>query len=170
MRQSACCFTGHRIVAREDRAPLETALRAEIASLYARGVTAFYTGGARGFDTMAAEAVLEARETLPITLHLLLPCPEQCRGWTHSERMRYASILNRADSVTYMEETYTPDCMRRRNDALVEAAGHCVCYLQRAASGTMYTVSKARAAGLEIIHLLTTAPVFPESEDVPHET
>lgn len=159
MRRNACCFTGHRAIAPEDRVPLQTALRAEIRALCERGVTAFYAGGARGFDMLAAEAVLEARETLPVALHLILPCRDQCRGWPLAERMRYDAILSRADSVRYVADAYTADCMRRRNDALVAAAGHCVCYLKRDRGGTAYTVRRARAAGLEIIHLMTADPV-----------
>ena len=56
MRKNACCFTGHREIPSEDREPLRAALLSEIQRLYAeKGVTEFYTGGARGFDTMAAE-------------------------------------------------------------------------------------------------------------------
>ena len=66
MRKNACCFTGHREIPPEDREPLRAALLSEIQRLYAeKGVTEFYTGGARGFDTMAAEAVLKIREALP---------------------------------------------------------------------------------------------------------
>ena len=65
MRKNACCFTGHREIPPEDREPLRAALLSEIQRLYAeKGVTEFYTGGARGFDTMAAEAVLKIREAL----------------------------------------------------------------------------------------------------------
>ena len=96
---------------------------------------------------------------LPVALHLILPCRDQCRGGLLAERMRYDAILSRADSVRYVADAYTADCMRRRNDALVAAAGHCVCYLQRDRGGTAYTVRRARAAGLEIIHLMTADPV-----------
>ncbi len=163
MQRNACCFTGHRVIAKADRDPLRSALSAEIRALYARGVTRYYAGGARGFDTLAAEAVLEARETLPISLHLLLPCRDQCRGWPPADRLRYAEILRRADSVRYIAQAYTPDCMRRRNDALVDVAGYCVCYLQRAQGGTAYTVRRARAAGLEIVHLITMDMQCPDA-------
>ena len=64
MRKNACCFTGHREIPPEDREPLRAALLSEIQRLYAeKGVTEFYTGGARGFDTMAAEAVLKIRRS-----------------------------------------------------------------------------------------------------------
>lgn len=166
MRRKACCFTGHRIIAQADRAPLYAALRAEIRALAAQGVTDFYAGGALGFDTLAAQAVLEVRETLPVALHLILPCRDQCRGWKAADRQRYEQIRSRADSVTYVSDAYTADCMHRRNDALVAAAGYCVCYLQREKGGTAYTVRKARAAGLEIIHLMTTEPVQAALADV----
>lgn len=159
MRKNSCCFTGHRIIARADRAPLTSALEAELERLFARGITEFYAGGARGFDTIAAECVLRVRERLPIRLHLILPCRDQCRGWTSPERVRYGEILRRADSVRYVCEEYEEDCMLRRNDALVEASGVCVCYMQRPRGGTAYTVRRARHEGLEIIHLLTTDPV-----------
>lgn len=159
MRRNTCCFTGHRAIARVDREPLHTALRQEILRLYARGVTEFCAGGARGFDMLAAETVLELRRTLPIHLHLILPCRDQCRGWPRSLRLRYDAVLEAADSVRYMADEYDESCMRRRNDALVEAAAYCICYLQRQGGGTAYTVKKARQAGLEIIHLLTTEPV-----------
>ena len=93
-------------------------------------------------------------------------CPSRCtcccRAATSAaagRRARYAEILRRADSVRYIEAAYTADCMRRRNDALVAAAGYCVCYLQHDRGGTAYTVRRARAAGLEIIHLMTADPV-----------
>ena len=48
MRKNACCFTGHREIPPEDREPLRAALLSEIQRLYAeKGVTEFYTGGAR---------------------------------------------------------------------------------------------------------------------------
>lgn len=159
MRRNACCFTGHRIIAKADRAPLAAALEAEVRRLALRGVTEFYAGGARGFDTLAAECVLRVRETLPVKLHLILPCRDQCRGWTSPERVRYGEILRRADSVRYICGEYEEDCMLRRNDALVASSGICVCYMQRPRGGTAYTVRRARLEGLEIIHLMTTDPV-----------
>lgn len=159
MRLKTCCFTGHRIIAKADQELLAAALRMEILHLYEKGITEFCTGGAKGFDMMAAEAVLALRKTQPVHLHLILPCRDQCRGWPLSLRMRYDAILEAADSVHYIADTYTEDCMRLRNEAMVEASAYCICYLQRDKGGTAYTVKKARQAGLEIIHLLTTDPV-----------
>ncbi|MGN0479337.1 MAG: SLOG family protein [Hominenteromicrobium sp.] len=159
MERRGCCFTGHRSIAAADREPLRRALETEIRTLAGRGISDFYAGGARGFDTLAAEAVLRVRETLPVRLHLILPCRDQCRGWPTGDRLRYEEILCAADSVRYICDAFEEDCMRRRNDALVAAASVCVCYLNHPRSGTGYTVRRAREAGLEIVRLMTTEPV-----------
>ena len=142
MRKNACCFTGHREILPEDREPLRAALLSEIQRLYAeKGVTEFYTGGARGFDTMAAEAVLKG----------------QSDRWPYAEKRRYNEILKQADTKEFLFERYTPDCMLRRDDAMVARSGYCVCYLRDPAAkrgGTAYTVRKAKKEGLEIIHLI----------------
>lgn len=155
MRESACCFTGHRALSREDSAVLQYALRQEIARLTGRGVTAYYSGGAMGFDMLAAETVLEMRKTLPVTLHLLLPCRNQAEKWPPDLKRRYKALLQAADTVDYISEKYDSTCMFRRNDALVAHTAFCICYLQKPWGGTAYTVRKARKDGLEIIHLLT---------------
>lgn len=159
MRQRSCCFTGHRAIPKADMRVLPAVLREEILRLADRGVTEFFAGGARGFDMLAAEAVLELRQTLPVHLHLILPCPEQDAKWSAPLRERYRSILNAADSVCYIADEYDKSCMRLRNDALVESAAYCICYQQRETGGTAYTVRKARRAGLEVIHLMTAEPV-----------
>ena len=158
MRKKACCFTGHRIVSNADAAVLQTALREEIMRLHAQGVTEFYAGGARGFDMLAEEAVLELRESLPIHLHLILPCRDQDARWPNSLRVRFANIKEAADTVQYITDVYDESCMHLRNDALVQASAYCICYMQRERGGTVYTVKRARHAGLEIIHLMTTEP------------
>lgn len=158
MRKNACCFTGHREILPEDREPLRAALLSEIQRLYAeKGVTEFYTGGARGFDTMAAEAVLKIREALPVRLHLILPCKGQSDRWHFTEKRRYREILKQADTAEFLFERYTPDCMLRRDDAMVARSGYCICYLRDPAAkrgGTAYTVRRAKKEGLEVIHLI----------------
>ena len=136
MRKNACCFTGHREIPSEDREPLRAALLSEIQRLYTeKGVTEFYAGGARGFDAMAAEAVLKIREALPVRLHLILPCKGQSDRWHFAEKRRYREILKQADTAEFL----------------------CVCYLRDPAAkrgGTAYTVRRAKKEGLEVIHLI----------------
>ena len=155
MREHACCFTGHRMISAQDRPALEYALRGEIRRLYESGVTEFYAGGAVGFDMLAENAVLELREELPIHLHLMLPCKDQHEKWPAKQQKEYGRILELADSVRYISEEYTDTCMLCRNDAMVEAAEYCICFLKRKRGGTAYTVNRAKKAGCTVIQLLT---------------
>ena len=68
-----CCFTGHRTVPVGEKAQIEGALLKAIALLYTKGYRHFIAGGALGFDTMAANAVLSLKKRVKdITLTLIL--------------------------------------------------------------------------------------------------
>ena len=56
------CFTGHRTIPQTERAELKRRLRQETVRQIEGGATVFRAGGALGFDTMAAQTVLELRE------------------------------------------------------------------------------------------------------------
>lgn len=123
-----------------------------MATLIQAGVTTFLTGGALGFDTLAARTVLRLKEQYPcIGLHLVLPCLSQTRGWRTEDAMEYEAIKAQANSVVYTSKTYTRGCMHKRNRCLVDSSSVCVCYLTKDKGGTAYTVSYARSKGLSII-------------------
>lgn len=73
------CFTGHRTIAED----IET-LSARLYALLERFVTEqkitdFYTGGAVGWDALAALTVLKLRESYPeVKLHLVFRSPMEC--------------------------------------------------------------------------------------------
>ena len=149
-----CCFTGHRIL--KITPELGQRLRKAIIDVIGMGVTEFYDGGAIGFDMLAAEAVIDLKAVYPdIKLHLLLPCPpnEQTKSWNTAQVEKYEKILNAADSVTVVFEHYTKDCMKRRNQQLVELADCCICYCTNPRSGTGQTVSMAKEKGINVLNL-----------------
>ncbi len=149
-----CCFTGHRIIKLTPE--LVQRLRVAIVDVIGQGVTEFDDGGAIGFDMLAAETVIELKAEHPdIKLHLLLPCPseEQIKGWTQSQIVRYEQILKSADSVAVVSEHYTRDCMKRRNERLVEVSDYCICYCTNPRSGTGQTVRMAEEKGIPVINL-----------------
>ena len=81
----------------------------------------FGAGGARGFDTVAAMAVLELKEVYPdIRLILVFPCRNQTRGWRETDIQRYEWIKSKADKVVYTSEHYYNGCMQKRNRHLVD--------------------------------------------------
>lgn len=154
MRSQTCCFTGHRNIARRILPALTAELDRTTRALIAEGVRYFETGGARGFDTLAAETVLQLRQEFPhIRLILVLPCRNQTRGWRADDVRRYEAVMERADKVVYTGDVYTTECMRRRNRCLVDHSGVCAAYCTRSFGGTAYTVDYARRQGVRVIPL-----------------
>ena len=135
-----CVFTGHRALP-TDLQPLRQALRRRILQLSADGFTRFASGGAAGFDLLAAEMVLELRPHLPgLELHMILPCKGQDRAYSAGDRARYRRVLEEADSVRYTAEQYYDGCMLTRDRVMAAAADACICYLTHSHGGTAYTV------------------------------
>lgn len=149
-----CCFTGHRHIEKDKTAALSVALDRLIAALFDEGYDEFRTGGARGFDTLAALRVLHFKKEHPTCrLCLILPCRDQAKGWTRGERALWERVLGEADEHRFIEEAYTPACMHLRNRALVEGSDCCVAYLTENRGGTLYTCSYALKNGLRFINL-----------------
>ena len=149
-----CCFTGHRTLPPGVAVALCHALDRHIAALVARGVTEFRTGGARGFDTVAALRVLAAREkNAAVRLVLYLPCRTQSDAWREGERALYEDILSRADAVHYVSDAYVPGCMQMRNRALVDGSDVCLAYLTRSTGGTRQTFLYALKQGVPVVNL-----------------
>jgi len=153
-QERTCCFTGHRDIPQRHKEEIVRRLKNTIRDLAARGVVYYGAGGALGFDTLAAQSILDLQAELPIIkLILVLPCPSQAERWKTEDKMIYENIKARADKLVYVSREYTRDCMFKRNRHLVDNSGICVCYLERNTGGTAYTVDYARKKGLEIINL-----------------
>lgn len=153
-KKETCCFTGHRYAKREQLGGLqETLLR-----LAERGVRNFLSGGAEGFDLLAAESVLSLKRDYPeIRLVMVLPCPseEQTAKWTEKSRIRYYEILRQADEVILASEKYHKNCFRTRNETMVKLSAYCVCFYDKSdwRSGTGMTVRMCEKSGVEIYNL-----------------
>lgn len=153
-RSQTCCFTGHRAIPAEQYEPLKERLTDTIKSLIAEGVLYYGAGGALGFDTLAAQCIIEQRKNNPsIKLILVLPCRSQAKKWRAEDQQTYEAIKAQADKIVYTSEEYTRDCMFKRNRHLVDYSGICVCYKTKDSGGTAYTVDYATRQGLEIINL-----------------
>ena len=114
----------------------------------------FGTGGALGFDTMAAQTVLALKPRFPhIKLILVLPCQTQTKRWSENDQKIYNLIRHQADKIVYMSEHYYKGCMHARNRHLVDNSSICVCYLTASHGGTAYTVNYALQQGLRVINL-----------------
>lgn len=153
-KQRTVCFTGHRQLA-EDPAVIEARVTAIIETLIRRGYRCFCAGGARGFDMLAARAVLRLGEKYPfVRLVLVLPFWNQYRresGWTEDEIEEYHRLKAAAHQVIHLQQDYSRGCYYKRNRAMVQASSVCVAYQRSAQGGTAYTVQYAAEKGLEII-------------------
>lgn len=154
VRDYTCCFTGHRALPPEEREAIAYQLEQTVIMLIQAGIRFFGAGGARGFDTLAAQTILKLRRKYPhIRLILVLPCLSQTQGWRDEDIKVYESIKTAADKVTYTSEKYTQGCMHKRNRHLVDHSSICVCYLTEDRGGTAYTVNYAKKQGLKVINL-----------------
>lgn len=154
LRAKTCCFTGHRSLSHEEKLKVAVRLRVIIAEQIRAGIVFYGAGGARGFDALAAQTVLDMKKEYPqLRLILVLPCEDQTKGWHSEDIAVYENIKRRSDKIVYVSREYTPDCMHKRNRHLVDHSGTCICYLTRSTGGTAYTVDYARQKGLHVINI-----------------
>lgn len=156
MRERTCCFTGHRKIPQLEIEKVKRRLRKEIISAIKDGYLYFGVGGALGFDTLAAQTILELRKKYPdIRLILVLPCLSQTRHWKEADISDYEQMKIKANKVVYISKEFTKDCMFKRNRHLVDNSSLCICYLTNSSGGTAYTVRYAEAHSLNIINIAT---------------
>ena len=155
MRFETCCFSGHRVIPEDVREPLRKALERQIRFLIECEYYCFCSGGAMGFDLMAAQIVLELKKENPrLELRMILPFREQAERWNQKEREKYYTVLEQADKREYVcGEKYSPGCYRRRNQRLVDESDFCLYYMTRKKSGTGMTVAYANQKGIKIRNL-----------------
>ncbi len=153
-KETTCCFTGHRRIEKHMLGPLQKQLKTEISRLISEGYVTFSSGGALGFDIMAAQTVIQLKKKHPhIRLSMVLPCKEQDRNWSEEQRLIYRKVLYSADEITYTAETYHKGCMHKRNRYLVDSASYMIAYLIHDRGGTKYTVDYADRSGIPIVFL-----------------
>ncbi len=155
MQTTACCFTGHRHLPADKIEKIARNLDREIESLISKGVTTFISGGALGFDQIAASLIIAKKEMgKNIRLIFALPCKSQDALWSQQQKKLYQNLLAEADETIYVSEEYSYFCMRKRNYYMVEHSDYCICALRKEKSGTGQTVRHAQKQGIKIINVL----------------
>lgn len=162
-KEQTCCFTGYR----PNKLPWGTkesderctALKEKIydiiEALYSSGIRHFICGMAQGADTYFCEEVLKFKAShADITLEAAIPCEEQCARWPERDRNRYYTLVSECDYETLISTKYTPDCMLKRNNYMVEHSSVLVAVYDGKFGGTMQTVKTAQKLALEIIQIM----------------
>ena len=159
-RQGSCCFTGHRPGklpwGYDEGDPRCAALKQRIAdaaeAAYQEGFRHFLCGMALGCDLYFCECVLRLRQDHPdVTVEAVIPCPTQAARWPAAQRERWRRLVAACDYETLVSQSYTPDCMQRRNRYLVDHASLLIAMYDGTPGGTRYTVEYALRRGVEIV-------------------
>ena len=149
-----CCFSGHRKIPKDNYPFIQSNLRTAVVNNIEKGYRFFETGGALGFDTMAAQTILELKEFYSqIKLILVLPCITQTKSWLKDDIDEYNRIKELADEVVYTAKEYSKCFMHKRNRYLVNHSTLCICYLIENKGGTAYTVKYAESKGVSVINI-----------------
>ena len=152
--EQTCCFTGHRIISNEKKKAIFNKTREVVVSLIEKGVRFFGVGGAIGYDTIAAHVILSLKDKYPfIKLIVVCPCKNQDLKWNEVDKRVYRDILNSADKVVVLADTYYDGCMQARNKHLVDNSKYCVCYLEHMRGGTYNTVKYAQRQKIDIKYI-----------------
>lgn len=146
-REFSCFFTGHRMIEKIKEPLIKKRVKEHIKNLVEdKGVTDFIAGGAYGFDTICAKAVIEMKKEYPfIKLHLYLPCYDQMSRWSSKLQYEGRMIMSYADEKIYITEgKYVTGCMHLRNKRMADDAMYCIAYCKKTNSGTASTINYAR--------------------------
>jgi uncharacterized phage-like protein YoqJ len=147
-RKSTCCFTGHRKLSEDVMGKIIIRLDHEVESLINQGVINFISGGALGFDQLAASLVIAKKEMgRDIRLIFALSCKNQDELWNRKQKKLYRNLLAEADKVIYISEEYHEGCMKKRNQYMIDHSAFCICALLPPFYGTDPTVKYARQQG-----------------------
>jgi uncharacterized phage-like protein YoqJ len=161
-REISCCFTGHRpghlpwgSNELDDRClELKFTLSEKLEELYSRNFRHFICGMAKGCDFYFAEAVLALRDIHPdVSLEAAIPCPTQADRWAGVYQQRYQRLLSQCDEQHLVSQMYSPSCMQRRNEYMVDNSSLLLACFAGVPSGTMNTILYAQRHGVETIIL-----------------
>lgn len=153
------CFSGHRPEKLPDGGSdysqtvrtLKSILYKEIIDSAENGYTTFVTGLARGVDLWAGEMVMELKaQGMP--LRLVAAAPYRAHGSSFKGRDKFVlgNIFLKADEIVYVSENYSRDCMRLRNEYMVDRSDKLIAVVSDYRSGPGQTIRYAERKQLEL--------------------
>lgn len=124
---------------------------------YSNGSRRFLSGGAVGFDLIAAEEVMALRELHPdILLILVVPFEGQDAKYSRVDKLRYRKVWQSADEIVVIsDEGFSMSAYHQRNDYMVRHSSCVMAYNNGMVNGrgTQATLRMAARQGVEIINL-----------------
>lgn len=154
-QKHTCCFSGHRALPLAKIESILLRLNFEVENLINQGVTNFISGGALGFDQVAASLIIAKKKMgRDIRLIFALPCRNQDERWSEAQKRLFRGLIAEADEIIYVSEEYYYGCMEKRNHYMVDQSAYCICAHLYPMSGTEQTVKYARQNGVKLINVM----------------
>lgn len=153
------CFSGHRPEKLPDGGSesspairvLKSLIYTEILNSVENRYDTFITGLARGVDLWAGEMILELKARgVPIKLVAAAPYRDHGSSFRGKDKFVLGNILLKADEIVYVSEKYSRDCMRLRNEYMVERSGKLIAVVSDYRSGTGQTIRYAERQRIKI--------------------
>lgn len=141
--------TGHRTVESLNEQKLEEVFK----QLIKKGYNRYLVGMAVGFDSICFRILEKLREKSDIKIIACIPCKDQAKYFTESQKAEYERMVKSADEKRIFSEKYTSYCMHRRNCYMVDKSNVIVAYLRKSFGGTYNTVKYAEKQGKTIVHV-----------------
>ena len=149
-KEKAVSVTGHRILREDlDKEKLKNALL----TLAIGGYNTFLVGMAIGFDTLCFNLLEEIRRIKEIKIIACIPCLDQAKRFSFSQKKEYERMLSVADQKIVISEEYTAWCMQKRNQFMVDNSSVLISYLRENKGGTLNTVNYAKKKNIKIIEV-----------------
>lgn len=156
MKEKTCCFTGHRIIPRDQYDTIAARTEIKIRELILKhGIRFFGVGGAIGYDTLAAQILFRLRDTdFPeIKVILVYPFEGFDSRWTDAQKETYTRMLPKYNKRVCVAPAASREAYLARDRHLVDNSSICVAYCTRNSGGTAYTVRYAHDKGLKIYNI-----------------
>ncbi len=150
-----CCFTGHRHEKLQvNEETVKVNLRSAIKQAIQDGYITFIVGMCRGIDLWAGEIVLEEKQSNPkLYLTAAIPHPNFESNGNDKDKVLYFKILENADDVNIISNTYYKSCYQKRNVWMVDRSSRLIAAYNGEKGGTKNTIDYAKKQDIDIINI-----------------
>lgn len=157
--EKTVCFSGHRPEKLPDGGSdcsqvirtIKSVLYKEIIESAENGYTSFVTGLARGVDLWAGEMVMELKARgMPLKLIAAAPYRGHGKNFKGKDKFTLGNILLKADEIVYVSESYSRECMRLRNEYMVDRSHKLIAVVSDYRSGTGQTIRYAEKKRIKV--------------------
>lgn len=109
------------------------------------------TGMALGIDTLFAKIAVE----LKLPFIAAIPCTQQHAKWFQKSKETYLDLINHplCEKVYVTDKPYTPDCMQKRNEWMVDECDLLIAVWDGSSGGTKNCYDYAKARGKKIFRI-----------------